>query len=190
MLNPLNMKKYDKKLTELLHQYQLERPDVHTYTITTRNQRITKRPTGDKEIMDIHNNLKLKLQVTIGEFAELVQQPYGITYAPATYNGLRSNDTWEQQSLFCLDFDKNLISIDDVIKRFGTYDIIPNLYYTTFSHTEGNPRFRFCLFLDTVISNSSERESFTKSLLNLFPEADQSCKDSSRMFFGGFESLY
>lgn len=182
------MEKYENKLTELLQQYQSERPDVHTYAITTRNQRITKRPSSETEFQDIHNNLNLRVNVTIEEFAELVQQPYSVTYVPALLNGARLANNWLQQSLFCLDFDDNKVSIEQVLERFRDYEITPNVHYTTWRSTPEHPRFRVCLFLDKVITERDENTALTNSLLKLFPEADQSCKDAARMYLGGIES--
>jgi hypothetical protein len=132
-----------------------------------------------------NNQINKQVSVSIEEFAELVAQPYGIVYLPSIFNGSRKNANWISQSLFCLDFDDDTITIEGVIERFETHGIIPNMYYTTFSDTPEKRKFRFCLFLDQTVTNKSDRDKIAKGLLALFPEADKACKDAARFFYGG-----
>jgi len=142
-----------------------------------------------EDIADIHKNLIHVLPVSIDELATIVAQPIGATFCPVNFNGReRSNDNFVSQSIFALDFDGNIIP-EDAIKRFEKYGLMPNLYYTTFSDTPEKRKFRIVMFLDTIITDRKQRDHIALSLLKLFPEADNSCKDASRMFFGGKESF-
>lgn len=154
------------------------------FKITTLDQCFHAKPPSH-EVGRFNNQINKQVSVSIEEFAELVAQPYGIVYLPSIFNGSRKNANWVSQSLFCLDFDDDTISIEDVIERFEKYGIIPNMYYTTFSDTPQKRKFRFCLFLDQVVTDKSDRDKIAKGLLALFPEADKACKDAARFFYGG-----
>lgn len=99
------------------------------------------------------------------------------------------NDGWRSQQLFVLDFDGG-ITPDDVLKRCNYYGILPWLIYHTFSSTSDNPKFRVCFIHIAPIDQMQLASVVIHSLLQLFPEADQSCKDLSRMFYGGRGVVY
>jgi hypothetical protein len=114
-------------------------------------------------------------------------QPNSYTIAPAVYkDDYRDGENWLMQQVYFLDFD-GTISIQGVLDRFYDYDITPNFYYTTFSHTESFPRFRVVLLTDTEITNKEDGNRFRNGLKAVFPEADSNCFDAGRIFFGGID---
>ncbi len=133
----------------------------------------------------ISNQVRNLIEIDVNNFAEIVAQPYGATFCPVNFSGrTRSNKNFVSQSIFCLDFDTG-ITPEQVIRRFKSYGITPNLYYTTFSDSQATRKFRVVMFLDTAIKDVNQRKYLVDSLLKFFPEADKACKDASRMFFGG-----
>lgn len=156
----------------------------HTITINNKVKHTSKPINVAAESINCNN----VVEVTIREFANLVTQPNGHTWCPATFkDNKRSNNNWLQQSMFALDFD-NGISISDVVCKLQSVNINPNIVYTSFSDTSALRKFRVVLFVDKVIDNSTEVKLMQLKLMNLFEgSVDIACKDYARMFFGGKE---
>lgn len=156
----------------------------HTITINNKVKHTCKPINVAAESINCNN----VVEVTIREFANLVTQPNGYTWCPATFkDNKRSNNNWLQQSIFALDFDSG-ISISDVVCKLQSVNINPNIVYTSFSDTPELRKFRVVLFVDKVIDNSTEAKLMQLKLMYLFDSSvDIACKDYARMFFGGKE---
>jgi len=129
------------------------------------------------------------VEMEIEEFATNVVQPYGKTWCSAIFrDGLRSNETFEEQQIFGLDIDEG-ISFEEMIERCNKYNIIPAFVYTTFS-SKNNNKFRVIFVLEHKVKDKRVRDLIQLALMKLFPESDKACKDASRLFFGGLELLY
>jgi len=161
----------------------------HKYTITIdpTTQEI-KPEKNDPIIGKITNNLKTIMEVTIDEFQKISSRPLSFTWFGGLFNGKVCNENWQEQSIFAIDFDKGLISIEDALLRLNRIHIYPQLWYTTLNSTEEFIRFRIVLFLDTPIIHIQHRDSIVNGLLKLFPEADQKCNNACRFYFGGIQS--
>ena len=124
---------------------------------------------------------------TIQEFVTNVSPPFSRCWSGGLFEGTICNVNWQEQSIIGLDFDSGMHSVEDVFKIFLEYNIIPNLYYKTFSNTEQHPRFRVVIFLDKPIT---DKKSFKLILdtLNQLLDIDKKCKDLSRRFLGGGDS--
>lgn len=157
------------------------------YTITFDIRKVIEKP-NDKYRGTITNHLIHLEDVTIEEFAGLVQPPYSLTWSGNQYNGSRSNKNWISSCAYAVDFDKGTISIEEVIKRIQNLGITPQIHYYTFSDTPELRKFRIVFFLNTPITDRRINKMLIDGLLKLYPEADQTCKDFSRYFFGGKES--
>lgn len=136
----------------------------------------------------IKNKMNLTTGLTINEFYTYVAQPYGYTWSGGLFEGKICNENWKQQSVFGIDFDKGLITVEEVLARLNQMNIHPQLWYSSFSATEQLRKFRVVLFVDAPVKEESIRKMITEGLLSLFPEADKKCKDASRIFFGGKDS--
>lgn len=158
-----------------------------TYQITIDPRPRTSKP-NDEEKESITSHLTVQTGITISQFAELVSPPYSLTWSPGIFNGTRSNSNWTEQSTYSLDFDKGTISVDEVYSRLKEFGVVPQLWYYTFSDSPALRKFRVVIFLDTPVTDRAINKLILLSLLSLFPEADQSCKDESRFYFGGRES--
>ena len=77
--------------------------------------------------------------------------PYSYTWSGGIFNGYRNNVNWREQSIFALDFDNGFITIEGVYERFKLYDIVPQLWYYSFSHSETLAKFRV---IYTLVVNS------------------------------------
>ena len=150
-----------------------------------------RKPKGKPEIGPISLSIpKNIVEISIEEFAKNVVQPYGKSWSPTIFSdGIRSNDTFVSQQVFCLDIDEGL-AFDDMLERCDKYNIIPAFVYTTFSSAYNNNKFRVVFVLEHNIEDKRVRELVQLALMKLFPEADKACKDVSHLFFGGKELLY
>lgn len=133
----------------------------------------------------ISNNIKLRTGLTINEFTTYVTPPYCYTWFGGTLKGKVCKENWEQQSIVALDFDKGLISVDEVIEKLKNEELSPQLWYSSLSDSPELRKFRVVMLLDHPIEIASHYDIILCGLLSFFPEADQSCKDRSRFFLGG-----
>ena len=155
-----------------------------TYPITIDPTALTEKPEWSIR-SHINKRLNKKTNVTIDQLSNIVAPPNSFTWSPGIFNGTPSNDNWTCQSIFALDFDDGELSIDEVYIRLHSYQIKPQLWYETFSSSETLIKFRVVLFLDYPVTNPKIHKLISSGLLKLFPEADQSCKDQARYYFGG-----
>ena len=159
----------------------------HTITIDNTIERTTK-PTFD-EIKYIHSNFK-KLTIDSVEDLNFCVVERGYTWSPAMFkNDKRNNRNWLNQSIFVLDFDDGMTP-KEVLKRLKSYDIKPNLLYSTFSDSKELRKFRLILFLDKTITIKKESKFIQRGLMLMFPECDMACKDYARMYYGGKKTIY
>lgn len=123
-------------------------------------------------------------ELDVKEIAELVGNK-GHTFCPAVFSkGKRRKENFLQMQLFGLDFDTG-VSFDTVKWIANEYRIPIAFAYQTFSSTKDNQRFRVVFVNDVPVTDSRAAEIMIKMLLKIFSDADESCKDVSRMFFGG-----
>jgi len=142
------------------------------------------------EISSINNRIiQHPVEITIEELSHKITQPNGHAWIPAHIEDKRKNENWKSQSIFALDFDSG-ITFHTVRERLKEYGLDCSFAYSTFSDSPEKPKFRVVFALGAVVINREYRNQIQLSLMNLFPEADNSCKDASRMFFGGRELIY
>jgi len=116
----------------------------------------------------------------------------GHTFSPGVFrDGRRSNETWVQQQLFCLDFDHGLRmeAFSEMCRQKGVH---PVFVYPTFSHTEAEHRFRAVFLNEFPVTDLRLRNLIQGILIRTFtvPEsrgkaaADMACGDPARLFCG------
>lgn len=139
----------------------------------------------------------------------------GRTMVLSTMNGERKAENMIEQSIVAIDFDNTEYRKDrdgnfikdskGKTKKFKTegsaYSSIDDLLsddyiqenasflYKTFSHQEDWHRFRIVFFLDRALTNNKQVEMLYKWLMDKYPNADPANKDSSRLFYGGTQSI-
>lgn len=94
----------------------------------------------------------------------------------------------DSQQMLMLDFDSGETTIQDMLDDAFIQENA-SFIYKTFSHTEEHQRFRVAFFLDEPLVNNHEVHSAYAYLFELYPSADKVNRDSSRLFFGGTESI-
>lgn len=106
------------------------------------------------------------------------------TLAPALLkDNHRLSSNFISSQVIMLDYDNNQ-DVDSEISKLKNIGLNPNLSYYSFSHKEGSNRFRLVIVLDTPIEDPKLYKSIVTALINKVG-SDGSCKDVSRMFYGG-----
>ncbi len=100
------------------------------------------------------------------------------------------------QELIMLDFDNT----DDSAKEFTYSEALKDSFiqnnalfiYKTFNHSEEKNKFRVCFRLDRKVTSIVEIETIYQVLFNKFTQIDESCGQTSRLFYGstkGYEVI-
>ena len=97
------------------------------------------------------------------------------------YKIKRKISYWHSQQIICLDFDSGL-TIEQAIQEFKHSAMF---IYTTFSHSEKLHKFRVVFLLNERLYNYDLYSHIMDNLLKKYPYVDSSCKDGSRIFYGG-----
>lgn len=134
-----------------------------------------------------------RVEVTLPELLRLVTEE-GRPFTPALLGTPRQdgsvtkcNECFSSQQVFALDFDNKaskIVSLDTVLNQVAEMDLSAFGAYCTPSHTEAVPKFRVLFCLKKPVTNERERQIIMRFLLDLFPAADQNCKDAARHFYG------
>ncbi len=156
------------------------------FTITIDPRQVHSKP-DDYQKTTITSNLTVQTGITINEFSQLVSPPNSFTWSGGIFDGTRSNENWQQQWVFALDFDKGTTTIEEVYSRLNEYGIVPQLWYSSFSDSPALRKFRVVIFLDSPVIDVRIHKLIYKSLFSMFPDVDKKCKDQSRFFYGGKE---
>lgn len=113
----------------------------------------------------------------------------GCTFSPATFsNGSKKIDNFEQMQILVLDFDGD-ISFQAVCDRAKQCELSLMAAYDTFS-SKNHDRFRVIFLNDTSVDNIKAAKIYKSALMEIFPEADKTDCDISKMYYGGKELLY
>lgn len=146
------------------------------------------KPQG-KEIGGIKSRTQKSKPVylTHEEFADKIQR--GIPFSLGILQGGLSATNWKEQQLFGVDIDNEdkslpILTPNEAMKICKNKDLIPSICYKTFSSTEEKPKFRFIFTLDEPVKDEGKRKLIAETLISLFPQADKSCNNSDRIFFG------
>lgn len=125
--------------------------------------------------------------VTIQELFNCIA--IGNTFCPAVLKGGTKNENWLQQELIAIDIDNEdtsteILTIDKAIALLKENHIKPLGYYQTFNCTASKPKFRLLFLLDRPITETDKMKFILETLISFIPQADKSCKDLSRLFYG------
>ena len=154
---------------------------MKTFKISVHPTKWEAKPTTPRERGSLFNNYSYT-ELTLKELADKIDS--GHTFCTAQLkNEHRLNKNFIESQVIMLDYDdgQDWISIVAKLKSKG---IRTNLIYNSFSHTEEHPRFRLVIVLDNPVADPAYWKQILTSLIN-YTGADKSCKDISRMFFGG-----
>jgi hypothetical protein len=157
---------------------------TNLYNITYNLQPVTSKPKKYSTEMNRHVAGKnVPTGITINQFAEMVSAPFSYTWYGGTYTNTISNQNWTSTQVFGLDFDGGGKSPEETIQLLKSNGVFPQLWYTTFSSTPEQLKYRVLIFTEQPVTDFSERDLIYRGLLQLVPHADHSCKNAGRIFF-------
>lgn len=124
-------------------------------------------------------------ELSIEEIAEVIKEGYTIC-SPVFRNGDKKKENIIEMQLFILDFDDkdNPLRYDDALKRAADYDLPVVISYETKSSVNFS-RYRLIFLYDEPVRDIGMMNIINQLLLHIFPEADQSTSDLSKMFLPG-----
>lgn len=169
------------------------------YNLLVDSKKYKKKP-SQKEIIKINSRIVKdnEKSITVKELAEL--QSSGYTTMPSIMKGSRKKINFEQAQFVFIDVDNTSKIIEGEVVSEGLVtikDIMSNEFvkenashiYKTFSYTEKKPKFRIVFPLSEIVFDITTYLNIIQKMLKLFPIADSSCSDVSRLYFGGFEYI-
>jgi len=148
----------------------------------------------NKPIGDDYRLMKPRLQnentikeIDITELMKEIGNGYAVS--PAVMKGGCTTNNWYQQSLFMVDIDNNkkelpILKVTQAIEICKVNNIMPIFYYYTYSHTKDVPKYRLVFFMKRPVSDTNIREKIMLTLIDLFPQSDNACKNADRIFLG------
>lgn len=165
---------------------------MNTIKVSYDNQSYQSKPV-DSEAAQISRRIgkniaALKCQKDVYSFIRDIGT-HGHTFSPATFtDGTRKADSFEQMQLLVLDFDGK-ISYESVCERAEACNIPLMAAYDTFSSKE-HDRFRVIFLNDVPVTDNMAAKIYKGALMTIFPEADRTDSDISKMYYGGKGLLY
>lgn len=113
----------------------------------------------------------------------------GYSISPAVMKQGCTASNWSEQRLFMVDIDNNrenvpILSLKEALNICKEANLMPALYYYSYSHTDEKPKFRLCFITDEVITDTNIRAIIVETLISLFNQSDTSAKNADRIFFG------
>ena len=139
------------------------------------------------EIAKITKRLAVsKTEIEIEDLAKSLST--GCTFKASLMGGTKEAD-WIQSQLFSLDFDDGT-TIKKELSKCREINILPVFMYTSFSHTSEHHKFRMVFCANEVINDYNIAKQLQLTLMSIFNNCDEKCKNLSRIFFGGKSLVY
>lgn len=129
-------------------------------------------------------NSMIATKTTLRDFSKIISRPQAHSWCGGVFSGLINNKNWIQSSIIGLDFDNGEVTLTDVYQKFEEFGITPNLHYNTFSSSPELHKFRVIFFFDIPIIEQRIFDRIMFVLEKIF-KIDPSCKNTSRIFYGG-----
>lgn len=126
-------------------------------------------------------------EIDIETLVEKIKNGYAIS--PGILKNGLSAENWIEQTLFMVDIDNKenssqILTLDKALEICKENDIYPTFSYYTYSHSEDIPRFRLAFVMDKTITDTNQRFKIINTLVSLFPNRDDNCKNADRLFLG------
>ena len=126
------------------------------------------------------------VEVPLKVVVEKLQE--GKSVSPTVMKGTKEKDFVEQQ-VFMVDIDNKktdipILTVEKAISICEKNHLPLAFYYFSFSHTEKLEKYRLVFVMDKVITDKVLRDTIIRRLIDLFEQADTSCTNADRVFFG------
>ena len=147
------------------------------------NKRYSQKPTDQGKVQE---ELSHPVDIELQELAESLAQ--GCNVRPCEANGTKDKD-WKSQQIFMVDIDNKSdpkISPDQAYQMAVKNGLKVNFMYYTHSSTDQCPKFRIAFVTSKKIMLLDLRNRIMNAFLQAYKGyADESCKNPSRLFYGG-----
>lgn len=126
------------------------------------------------------------VEITLKELIEELKK--GKAVSPAVMKGTKADEFLEQQ-IFMVDIDNKktdipFLQVEEAISICEKYHLPLAFYYFSFSHTEKIPKYRLVFVMNEVVTDHILRATIMQRFIEIFEQADTSCKNADRVFFG------
>lgn len=126
------------------------------------------------------------VEVTVKELIKAIQE--GKAVSPSVMKGTKAKDFVEQQ-VFPIDIDNNItekpiLQVEEALSICKKNHLPLAFYYFSYSNKKEIPKYRLVFVMNEVITDSILRDTIMRRLVELFEQADTSCKNADRIFFG------
>lgn len=159
------------------------------FTIEVTQKNLSPKASGrDDEEEFVNAVIKALTLKSIPEFVDILTPPKSYLWTGAELEGGNGISNWKSQQVFALDFDCG-IDPELIIARSCANDLKPNIWYTPFSDTSENTKYRMIYIFDHPLYSRLQARHLLKYLLYLFPEAEETSKNLDRYFFGGKDAF-
>lgn len=131
----------------------------------------------------IGHNLR---ELTLEEIAKTIENGYTIS-SPTYRNGVRKKENITEMQLFILGFDGKdgcVLTYPDAIRRAENYDLPVVISYETKSSVNWS-KYRLIFLYHESVGDMRIMDIINRMLLHIFPEADSTTKDLSKIFLPG-----
>lgn len=148
--------------------------------------------TRTESIQDISAE-QLAAYLTAGQTVQPGVTPFSEKSRQEGKRGTTDRD-FVEQTVFMDDIDNNRKDIPyetpaHVVALLSEYNLKPAFMYETFSSTKARPRFRIALVSDERFTDRAERDRVQNALIAAFDQADLTCGNADRIFFGTDKGL-
>lgn len=127
------------------------------------------------------------VDISLGELAAKLRDGYSVS--PGVMIGGRSAEHWTQQQVFLVDIDNAnnsapMMTVESALSKCAENNLLPVLWYESYSHSVEKPKFRLVFATKEPITDTRQRALIVETLIDLFDQADKTCKNADRIFFG------
>ena len=160
---------------------------LYNHLIKVDAMRCKEKPKDSAEVAHIRNRLKSAQtrRVSTLELKKLIEN--GHTIMPADSKGIKACE-WIASNSFWVDIDNanegEMLLMTDIHTICAKYNLYPSIIVNTFSSSDEHPKFRIIFLFEEEYKDVKKRDLVINTLIKCFPQADASCKNADRMFFG------
>ena len=130
---------------------------------------------------------KCLTDISLEELAAKIGQGYSVS--PGVMIGGKSAEHWTQQQIFLVDIDNAnttapTMTVKSALAKCAENSLPPVFWYLSYSHSEQIPKFRLAFATKEPITDTRQRALIVETLIDLFDQADKTCRNADRIFFG------
>lgn len=161
---------------------------MNKYPIQIDMQAYKSKPSGNEIARIKYRTQKSEVKaMTIDEIEKVIET--GHSFSLGILKGGLGANNWTEQQLFGVDIDNEkeglpILTPKNAIEICKQNNILPAIIYLTYSNTKEKPKFRLIFAFDKPVKDEKTRKAIMETLISLFLQADTSCINADRIYFG------